>query len=463
MSVTNLHPEYEYFDSLWQKMRDTTAGQEQVYKRGTTYLPMLGGQNDAEYEAYKKRALFLNATGRTVDSMIGLVYRKPPEIELPPAMEEWSEDITADGVSIEQLTRECLDELLTVTRYGIMVDFPEIGETDGPLTVADVEENGIRPRLKLYQAESIINWKTETIGNKDVLTLVVLQELELDATGEFDTSTYVTQYRVLDLTPKGYRQRVFNESGELTSGVMPRANGQAMNFIPFIIVGENGEDVDVSWPVLNDLADINLSHYMAYADYRHGLHFTGLPTAVVTGVSKEDLSGGLNIGSTEAWVFAQADASAFYLEFEGKGLDGLKEELENLEINMANFGAKLLREQKKGVESAETAEINRAGESSLLASYANVVAASVVHALEIARDWAGLAGDIMINLNTDFMPAKMDSSLLKELTAALVANKISYETYWQNLVAGEIGAEGKSADEEQELIELDGPQLMDGE
>lgn len=462
-SVTNTHPEYDYFAPIWRKMRDTANGQEAVHKGGTTYLPMLGGQDPQEYDAYKKRALFLGAVGRTIDSTVGMVFRKPPELEVPESMADWVKDITASGVSVEQLCKECLAELAEPGRYGLMIDFPEVGETDGPLTVADVEENGIRPRLKWYTAESIINWKTDTIGNKDVLTLVVLKELELQPTGEFDTSNYVEQYRVLDLTEGGYRQRVFNESGEIVSEVMPRSNGQAMNFIPFLIVGEDGEQPEVCWPPLNDLADLNLSHYMAYADYRHGLHFTGLPTPIITGVDPNDLKGGLDIGPTRGQVFPQADASVFFLEFEGKGLDGLKEEIDRLEVNMGNFGAKLLREQKRGVESAETAQINRAGESSLLASWANVVASSVKHALEIARDWAGLTGDITLSLNTDFVPMKMDASLLRELTAAVIAGKMSYETYYSNLVAGEIASDERSAEDEQELIDMDGGGMVDDE
>jgi hypothetical protein len=44
---------------------------------------------------------------------------------------------------------------------------------------------------------------------------------------------------------------------------------------------------------------VNLDHYRLHADYRHGMHFTALPTAWVSGFDK---AATLRIGSSTAWV-----------------------------------------------------------------------------------------------------------------------------------------------------------------
>lgn len=454
MPVTTQHNEYHKMSSEWQKMRDCVAGQKRIHEQGEKYLPQLSGQDRREYDGYKGRALFLNATGKTVDSLVGTVFRKPTEYEIPESMQSWAEDITASGITLDQLCRECMEEILTPGRYGLLVDYPNVEEA-GRRTVAEIEAQGLRPRIKQYTAENIINWKTDTINNREVLSMVVLSEKKPDPEDEFDTNSTLDQHRVLDLTEDGYRMRVFDEEGVVVSEVYPKMNGRPMRFIPFLIVGTDGENVSVDKPPLLDLANINLSHYKAYADYRHGLHFTGLPTPVIKGAEEPD--GGIYIGSTRAMVFPQPEADAFFLEFEGKGLDEYKDEIARLETSMAIFGAMVLREQKKAAEAAETAAINRVGETSLLASWAQVVGNSIEHALEIARDWAGLSGDINIKLNMDYMPMQIDSSLLRELTSALVANKISYDTYWRQLVKGEIGLESRTAEEELDLIDMDGP------
>ncbi|WP_457831240.1 DUF4055 domain-containing protein, partial [Staphylococcus aureus] len=82
----------------------------------------------------------------------------------------------------------------------------------------------------------------------------------------------------------------------------------------------------VDLPPLVDLVDMNYAHYLVSADYEHGCHFAGLPTPVVTGYTPQNGPNGeppekLYIGSAAAWVFPQPDAKAYFLEFEGQGLD----------------------------------------------------------------------------------------------------------------------------------------------
>lgn len=457
-TVSQQRNEYTNYSKIWQKMRDCINGQESIHKGGEKYLPRLDKQTQAQYQAYKGRALFLAATSRTVDSMVGQVFRKHPEIEIPPAMEQWADDITASGVSIEQLCKECMTEFMAVTRYGLLVDWPK-EDTTGR-TVAQVEAEGLRPRIKKYLAENIINWKTDTIGNREVLTMAVLLEMVDKPQNEFDTNTQEKQYRVLDLDENGYyRQRIFDEAEVLIEELWPQMNGGYMDFIPFYIWGEEGDKAKVCMPVLNDLADINLSHYQAYADYRHGMHYTALPTPWMVGVSESEAGENGVIGPNAYWASANSDAKFGFLEFEGKGLDSYVNEIDRLETQMGNFGAKLLKEPKRAAEAAETAAINRAGESSMLASWAGAVAESVRVALEVARDWAGITGDVSVSLNTDYMPIKMDPAMLRELTAAVTAGRISYDTYYMNLVRGEIASEDRSWEEEQGLIELDGPMV----
>ncbi len=74
MSVKNTHPAYDKYAPLWKTMRDVCAGQTAVHQAGPAYLPRLSEQSDAEYAAYKGRALFYNATWRTVAGMIGIGF-----------------------------------------------------------------------------------------------------------------------------------------------------------------------------------------------------------------------------------------------------------------------------------------------------------------------------------------------------------------------------------------------------
>lgn len=77
MKPDDTHDEYKEFAPVWKRCRDAATGQRAIQKGLTSYLPALAQQDDTEYKSYQSRALYYNATGRTVDAMTGLVFRKP--------------------------------------------------------------------------------------------------------------------------------------------------------------------------------------------------------------------------------------------------------------------------------------------------------------------------------------------------------------------------------------------------
>jgi len=81
--VNSTHPDYDANLVAWQRARDVIAGEDAVKAAGTRYLPRLDSQSDDEYLAYKTRASFFNATARTADGFVGLIFRREPTFKLP--------------------------------------------------------------------------------------------------------------------------------------------------------------------------------------------------------------------------------------------------------------------------------------------------------------------------------------------------------------------------------------------
>jgi hypothetical protein len=362
-------------------------------------------------------------------------------------------DVTMGGLSLHQFAEMVAEEVITIGRCAVLVDFPPIINA---VTLAQAQAQGARPYATMYNAESIINWKTGRINNVEQLTLVVLEEENEIAVDEFE-SKCEPQWRVLDLGDGGiYRQRVFRKDkrGEfiLVDEIYPQINGKALNKIPFEFFGVRDNSPCVDKPPLLDLVDVNLSHYRTTADYEHGLHFTGLPTPVVTGYYSDDKSASLRIGSGTAWLLPDPQSKAFYLEFTGQGLGELREALRSKEAMMATLGARILAPEKRAAESAQTANIHRSSENSVLASISQSISIGLTHVMEYLRDWSGVTGDVKVELNRDFIPNSMTAQDLDSLVKAWQSGSISHQTLFDNLVAGDIIMQDVSFDDEMERI-----------
>ena len=120
----------------------------------------------------------------------------------------------------------------------------------------------------------------------------------------------------------------------------------------------------------------NLDHYRLDADYKHGMHFTALPTAWVSGFEKEAV---LRIGSSTAWTTSTVGATAGFLEYKGQGLKTFERAQDRDERLMAVLGARLLESQKKVGETAESIELRQSGENSILGHMALSLGASLNH------------------------------------------------------------------------------------
>ena len=462
MPVDQTHPQYRLWAPAWRKCRDVAQGQDRIHAAGTAYLPALSGQSPQEYAAYQGRALFYNATGRTIDGLSGLVFRKPPLVRAPEGMTAFLRDVDAAGLSLQGFAERLVEDLLQVGRAGILVDYS--AGSSARLTARQARGLGRRVIWTAYGAEDIIDWRWELLWGARVLTQVRVRE-RLTLAGELDEfdRREEEQVRVLELVSDGegggrpyYRQRLFRrgrQGWQAVEEIVPRRQGAPLDFIPFVFVGPRDTTPGVDKPPLLDLVQVNLSHYTLMADYRHGLHFTGLPTPVVTGHHHDPSEGELKIGSGTAWVFGEPEARAFFLEFKGSGLGAMKAELEALESRMALLGSRALAPEKRAAETAEAAAIHRSGEQSLLASLATAVSLALERALEITRDWGGYGqGEVGVQLNTDYLAQPLDAAGLSALVKSLQAGALSWESFVYNLARGELLPPGRTAARERELI-----------
>jgi hypothetical protein len=128
--ANSTHADYDAALPGWIRGRDLLAGEDAVKAAGAKYLPRLDGQSEDDYQAYKGRACFSNATRRAADAFVGLVFRKAPFVKIPEsqdgigkAMARFSNDADMLGTSLFGYAKNVVREVISVGRSGTLVDW----------------------------------------------------------------------------------------------------------------------------------------------------------------------------------------------------------------------------------------------------------------------------------------------------------------------------------------------------
>jgi hypothetical protein len=470
--VNSTHPDYDANLPAWLRARDVFAGEDAVKAAAEKYLPRLDCQDDKEYLAYKNRASFFNASARTADGFVGLIFRRDPTFKLPnktsgvgDALAEFVEDADMLGTSLTAFSKKLVTEIINVGRSGTLVDWN-----------AEAEQ---RAYAVAYSAEDIINWHTERVNGRNVLTLVVLKEVSQTPALETDpfVPEEIQQLRVLKLVEVQsqwqYQVEIwqFLADGQNASGMSKRGKrkwklvdtltplrlGKSLPLIPFIFHGPRHSLPEVDKIPLADIIAVNLDHYRLTADYKHGMHFTALPTAWVSGFDKNS---SLRIGSSTAWVAETPGATAGYLEFHGQGLTTFERAMDRDEQLMAVLGTRMLESRKRVGETAAAIELRQSGENSILNTVSLSVSASLTQVLRWVYWWNStepipdaIGPDLVLaSLNADFSITGMSFQEITALVAAWQAGAISQDTMLDLFRAGEVIAPGRTNEEEIKLL-----------
>lgn len=459
MPISTKHRDYENYCSDWELVDDCAQGARRVKERNETYLPGLSWKTDylKKYNIYKTRAVFEEATGRTWEALLGLVFSTPPKIEFPETQEDLLDDVSLDGCDFTVFARRVFGEVLAPGRCGVLVDVPEYG--------------GDRPYAQVYHAKQIINWKCERINGAERLAWIVLEEeVELPDDGDRFSVKPAKQWRLIDVSSGQVEQLLFREAASgppiVVSATVPVRAGVPLDRIPFVFFNATHNRADVDDLPLYGLATLNLAAYRNSADLENGRHFVGCPTPYIFGVDVEQV---FEIGSSQAWVSSNPDAKAGYVEFMGQGLSSLERAIEEKRTQMAAQGARLLLPPKTFPETESKMRLEKAAEHSALSSMATVVSEGLETVLAYMLWWSDrtlMTIDdayelIEVDLRSTFderpMTPQDAEALMRVWQGGPVGHGMSRSSYLWNLAQGNLLPPGRTAEEEAQLIDQEAP------
>lgn len=446
MPVTTTHPDYDRHLPEWRAIDAALAG-EAAIKADAKNLPKPAGMAAAEkldadnaylYKGYTERAQYEHWVRDSLRTMMGLVSRLQPEIELPSAMEYLRENATDDGFSLRQLFMRVVRQSVSHGRTPLLVN---------------VDDDG-KAYIATYQAESAINWKLGSIDGRNDLVLAVMRETRPAEDADEFSHDVDTVYRVLYLRDGVCFTRVEDEDGKLVEEERALGSGDSggriirpLEYIPIVYAGSTDNSPDVDEVPLLSMARAALKGYQLSADYFTSLHYTSHPQPWVSGL--DDGKPITVTGPAAAWDLGEK-GSCGYLEFHGAGIEAVRQAMQDQKLAALEAGAKVM--DVGGVESGEARKARQNDQHATLHSIVVTAAEAIEQALRYAAHWLGFDEEqVKFTVNPTFVEHSVDPQVLTAIQQAVLAGGVSWASYWTFLTTGKLPEH--SYEEEALLVE----------
>ncbi len=457
MSVDTTHLQYDEYQKSWEQIADCFKGSRAIKGKGTRYLPNPDENDEERYKSYLQRALFSNFTARTAKTLNSGLFKKEPVVELPADLEYMLEDADNQRNGLVQVCKSLGLSTVMFSRAGLLVDFTRL---EAPQAISKAEEKLMGPRayFATYAPLNIINWKVE--GDK--LKMVVLLEHYEDAVDEFKSNT-LKQYRVLKLDGDGYYvQELWRDSNVVQTYEPRKANGERLDYIPFYFIGASDNKPSVDDPLMFDLSDVNISHYISSADNAESEFLCGQPTvAIATNMDSEEFQAanpngvrigsryGHNLGPEGSMTMVQADPNTM-----------ARQSMKDKEEIMLMIGARLIT-NSAGNKTVDEARRQSASEMSELESIAQNISSAIRNALVTAYEFMspspGSTDDIQFKLQPHMFEEQTDAQVLNVVMQLAMGGYMAYSDVFNMLKRFGLISEDRNIEDMREEVQGESP------
>lgn len=480
MSITKEDKEYITNFELWQQVRAALKGKYAIIEDLVSSLPgpqyrdyttvncntpeqQLHAQrcadlNNKRVRSYWSRGRFFNATGRTFESLGGMIWSKDPEKNIPARLEYLEDNADGAGCGLTEMAQTITDELIAIGRYGVLVDMPEspvdINGNMRSLTMAEMNSAEFSPVFIQYKAEQIIfvraNGKSKSV---DEIRLVEFEEQRKEGSEfEWETIKYIRRLVLIDGVYHNQRYKVNEKYGDIVSDIIPRANGSVLTEIPFQFFGSDTNTYHFSKVPLYDLANMNLGHFVLDCDNRDNLHFHGQGmTNVFSSMDADTFAeanpNGLDSGAKGVNQFEQGDKVEL-LQLEATG--AIPAEMTRDQERMVSLGAQLITDTNTN-ETLGAKRIDSNASTSTLKRIARNTSRGMKNLLMLAGEFLGINEDAYYDVNTDFVTDELSPELLNVHMALVQGGSLPQSTL--NESARKAGLTNKSDEDIKQELE----------
>ena len=428
------------FSGVYSQSRNYTSVTLGKLGLSRQYLPKHPKETGENYAIRLARPTFFNAFLRTLDGLVGMVFRRNPVLgeDVPKAIREHWENIDNAGTHGDVFLKELFHDAMEAGHAGILVDYPKVANPES-VTVAEEKEMGLRPYWVHVRKEDVFGFVTMQVASRTILEEVIVRQRTYERKGRFGQKP-VTRFRV-------YTRRIVQQDGQepqlsvdyevwqVGDDGVPFPTEEkgvlgGMTEIPLVVVYGRRTGYMQSRPPLMDLAWLNILHYQTNSDYHHAAHLGNVPMFVTIGAGVE---GEVTIGPNTS-VNLPEKADAKWVETSGKALGHTRQMLQDIEAQEAVMGLSLLARDTRQAETAEAKRLDKSEKDSALTSAARSLEDGIELALQFHAQFLGVQDGGSVSVNRDFEQQQMSAAEIDAIGRLVQAGDLSPETLWQTLI-----------------------------
>lgn len=450
-TVGDPNAEYESLRPLWQRSRAICSG-ERFAKSYDSYVDVVGFNNlllpfspsmsQKQYDFYRAEAELPGIVSQFAKMLVGGLLRKKPVLNLPEGIPEevhnWIlNEFGQDDSTLVAFLDTALWEELQTSRAWVYIDHPVVN----PDTVSVEDKQRLKPYPVLWQAESVINWRTrqDTFG-KSVLDRVIVRSYEESFEQNEFHPTFKDTVKVHELDESGnYQIRVFQQrsdanSVQVVNGQQQKdystkkpvfelvdtianilSNGERLRAIPAWPL--NGT-IGAAEPVLMPVIDKEISLYNKISRRNHLLYGAATYTPVIISDMSDDDFDNLTSAGLGSWLRLRQGDDAKVLETPTAALQDMDRAIAASIEEMAKMGIRML--SPESAQSGIALEIRNAAQTAQLGSLNTKVSSTMSNIIAFMINWKYgtelKAQDIEFSLSADFNPIPLGADWLRLAT-----------------------------------------------
>ena len=448
MKIDNPSLEVREMAKRWVLIEDLLEGTERLRAKRREYMPQEPLEESSQYDVRLKRAYLFPAYEDTIEKLSAKPFVKPVvriDGDLPEELEAIETDADLEGSSLTTFAQELFE---TGLNYGLVHVLVDHTVTESGLTRAEEISSGARPYFVNIIPSNLLRWEWERRAGKKVLTRICIQEKRNVFIG--DEEEEVVDVRVWTEEDVAVYRRD-KDTGEY--GLLEEPLPNTLGTIPLVTTYFNKTGFMQAKPPLFKLAETNLEHYQVYGDSKNTLRFASLGILFGAGFSDKQIANGVKISTNGFLGVANTDAKLKYVEYEGKAIDALFNQLEKIEQRMEQLGYQPLV-STPGKVTATRDKMSDFKTQAPVQRWIRNLEAMLFNCFSIAARWRELEIDenLKYEIFSDFVVSAKTAEDLQHLREMRKSSDISLNTYLRETKRRQVLSEDLDVEEEQEQI-----------